>query len=381
MYTNARSVVNKIDELKIYASLTQPDIIAITETWTNDSVSNHFLSLPNYAIISRHDRNDTLNGRGGGILIYAKESLKAVESTVHCNFNQFSSIEISPPGGDTLSLLVIYRSPNSSSVNNDLLLDVLKIAKNSSLVVGDFNYPNINWESFSGPNDVHSFIDLVSDKFWNQHVDFATHRNGNVLDLIFAEAGMITEVTNDGQLGNSDHCMITFSTNKAWVKKRHSQPKYNFARADTHQMRHLFKDCNWTEALDTNDINTAWLNFKSIYNSTVSQCVPLMKPNKKKRPAWMDRNLLSLIRQKQRLWKTYKATPSVANLSKFKSAEKALKKKIRKAKLKFEESLAKNAKENPKAFYAYVGSKRSNKTSIGPLEDSQGRLISDDSLK
>ena len=41
--------------------------------------------------------------------------------------------------------------------------------------------------------------------------------------------------------------------------------------------------------------------------------------------------------------------------------------------------MAKNAKENPKAFYAYVGSKRSNKTGIGPLEDSQGRLISDDS--
>ena len=32
MYTNAMSVVNKIDELKIYASLSQPDIIAITET-------------------------------------------------------------------------------------------------------------------------------------------------------------------------------------------------------------------------------------------------------------------------------------------------------------------------------------------------------------
>lgn len=379
MYTNARSVVNKIDELKIYASLTQPDIIAITETWTNDSVSNHFLTLPDYAIISRHDRNDTQNGRGGGILIYAKESLRAVESTAQCSFNQFSSIEISPPGGDTLSLFVIYRSPNSSSVNNDCLLDVLKLAKNSSLVVGDFNYPNINWESFSGPNDVHSFIELVSDKFWNQHVDFATHRNGNVLDLIFAESGMITEVTNDGQLGNSDHCIITFTTNKAWVKKHYSQPKYNFSRADTLQMRRLFKGCNWTEALDTNDINTAWLNFKSIYNSTVSQCVPLMKANKKKRPAWMDKSLLSSIRQKQRLWKTYKATPSVANLSEFKSAEKALKKKIRKAKLKYEESLAKNAKENPKAFYAYVGSKRSNKTGIGPLEDSQGRLISDDS--
>ena len=107
VYTNARSLVNKIDELKIYTALTQPDIIAITETWTNDSISNHYLSLPNYAIISRHDRNDTLNGRGGGILVYARESLKAVEFTEHCSFNQFASIRITPPGGNALSLFVI----------------------------------------------------------------------------------------------------------------------------------------------------------------------------------------------------------------------------------------------------------------------------------
>ena len=379
MYTNARSLVNKIDELKIYAALNQPDIIAITESWTNDSISNHYLSLPNYAIISRHDRNDTINGRGGGILVYVKDSLKAVESTEQCSFNQFASIQISPPGGNTLSLFVIYRSPNSNSVNNDCLLDVLKLAKNPSIVVGDFNYPNINWENFSGPNDIHNLMDVVSDKFWNQYVEFATHRNGNVLDLIFAEPGLISDVQNDGQLGNSDHCMITFSTNKSWVKKHHSQPKYNFSRADTQQMRRLFKNCNWAEALDTDDINTAWLNFKSIYNSTVGQCVPMMKSRPKKRPAWLDKSLLSLIRQKQRLWKTYKADPSSTNHSEFKAVEKALKKKIRNAKLKFEKSLATNAKQNPKAFYAYIGSKRSNKTGVGPLEDNQGRLLSDDS--
>ena len=91
--------------------------------------------------------------------------------------------------------------------------------------MGDFNYPNINWESFSGPNDVHSFIELVSDKFWNQHVDFATHRNGNVLDLIFAESGMITEVTNDSQLGNSDHCIKNF-LNKQGLGQKASLPTF-----------------------------------------------------------------------------------------------------------------------------------------------------------
>ena len=127
--SNSSTGLKIVHTNEIYIALTQPDIIAITETWTNDCISNHYLSLPNYAIISRLDRNDTLNGRGGGLLVFAKESSKAVEFTEHCSFNQFSSLRISPPGGNTLSLFVIYRSPNSNPVNNDSLLDVLCLKK------------------------------------------------------------------------------------------------------------------------------------------------------------------------------------------------------------------------------------------------------------
>ena len=42
LYTNAQSVVNKMEELRVLASLKQPDIIAITETWTNGDISNEF---------------------------------------------------------------------------------------------------------------------------------------------------------------------------------------------------------------------------------------------------------------------------------------------------------------------------------------------------
>ena len=35
LYTNAQSIVNKMGELQVVASLKQPDIIAITETWTD----------------------------------------------------------------------------------------------------------------------------------------------------------------------------------------------------------------------------------------------------------------------------------------------------------------------------------------------------------
>ena len=40
MYTNARSIVNKIQELKLLAADCSPDVIAVTESWTHCAISN-----------------------------------------------------------------------------------------------------------------------------------------------------------------------------------------------------------------------------------------------------------------------------------------------------------------------------------------------------
>ena len=94
LYTNARSIVNKVQELKLYVLNVDPDVIIITETWTHSAISNDFLNIPNYYIIARHDRSDTLNGRGGGILIYVKSKWKSCETTTQCDFNQHASVKI-----------------------------------------------------------------------------------------------------------------------------------------------------------------------------------------------------------------------------------------------------------------------------------------------
>ena len=52
--------------------------------------------------------------------------------------------------GDKLSVVCVYRSPNSSNMNNDKLLNLIDqvIEGNSShiLLLGDFNYRNIDWQ-------------------------------------------------------------------------------------------------------------------------------------------------------------------------------------------------------------------------------------------
>ena len=37
LYTNAQSLVNKVNEMKAVTAINNPDLIIVTETWTNDS--------------------------------------------------------------------------------------------------------------------------------------------------------------------------------------------------------------------------------------------------------------------------------------------------------------------------------------------------------
>ena len=72
LYSNVRSIVNKIDELKHSTYNLKPNVICICETWTNDSILNAYLSIEDYSILCRKDRNDTDQGKGGGLLVYVK---------------------------------------------------------------------------------------------------------------------------------------------------------------------------------------------------------------------------------------------------------------------------------------------------------------------
>ena len=69
MNFNARSIVNKLDELQLYIDTEKADIIGIIETWLNEEISDVELNINDYAIF-RHDR---LNKTGGGVILLIKK--------------------------------------------------------------------------------------------------------------------------------------------------------------------------------------------------------------------------------------------------------------------------------------------------------------------
>ncbi|KAK4830603.1 hypothetical protein QYF61_012029 [Mycteria americana] len=74
LYTNARSMGNKKEELEAIVYQENYDMVAITETWWDDS-HNWSAAMDGYKLFRRHRRGR----RGGGVALYVRERLDSLE--------------------------------------------------------------------------------------------------------------------------------------------------------------------------------------------------------------------------------------------------------------------------------------------------------------
>ena len=74
MFTNARSILNKLTELENLIRISNPLFLCISETWLSSSVPNTALNLTNYRVYSK-DRKC----KGGGVLIAVRNSVPVEE--------------------------------------------------------------------------------------------------------------------------------------------------------------------------------------------------------------------------------------------------------------------------------------------------------------
>ena len=80
------------------------------------------------------------------------------------------------------------------------------------------------------------------------------------------------------------------------------------------------------------------------------------------------------------MWKTYGQTGSEEDCAIHKEALNQAIAEIRNSKRSYEQKFAFNIKHDGKSFYAYVRSKQKVHGKVGPLEDSDGNMITEEFL-
>ena len=225
-------------------------------------------------------------------------------------------------GNDSLIIGCIYRSPSSSTINDNALCSILQhitAAKPSHLLItGDFNYPSIDWDTITtSKNQDHRsqrFIDALRDSFLHQHVTQPTrHRYGqqaNTLDLVITnEENMIQDLVTLPALGLSDHYCLSFTLNAYTERGDDVEPKFRYHKGDYDGLNQKIQGIDWEKELAQLGVEDAWPYFYDTFKALLEEFVPKTQPMRDKRKKlWMNKAALTKRKKKYISWKRYTET-------------------------------------------------------------------------
>ena len=127
--------------------------------------------------------------------MHINKDLDAEEVKFEGNFEESIWVNIKLNGKDKMLVGCLYKSPSSNTENleelNKLIIEVSKMKEFSHLLIsGDFNFPNIDWKTWTSreENGGEKFLESIRESYLIQHVTEVTRVRDNsepsILDLI-----------------------------------------------------------------------------------------------------------------------------------------------------------------------------------------------------
>ena len=277
---NARSIINKKTELNIMVDDIKPHIICITESWANNDITNAELALEGYVMF----RKDRIGRRGGGVLLYIKDTIPAYEVQLQEEADCNEAIWCNLVTGHTAVIIgVVYRCPNITKQNNEIIHNAInEVSKGDCIIMGDFNHGNIKWDTLqsTGVEDS-TFLCLVQDNFLTQHV-FEPTRAARVLDIVLSsQKECVDNVDIQEPLGSSDHNQLHFNINIKSDKTKVTQCRRDFRKGNYREIRKNLAHIDWDEKMKNKTATECWDILRGELDTAIDSYVPMKKQGKR----------------------------------------------------------------------------------------------------
>jgi transcription termination factor NusB len=369
-YTNIQSIKNKLSELHELLENTETKIIGLTESWTTMEMFDGELDIPGYNMY----RSDRMYG---GTILYIHQSLisRRCHEMDMLGFNDSVWCIISLKRNHELLIGVCYRSPNSPHDNNKKLFELLKKASKMKtshlLLMGDFNFPQIDFDKYvvsdSDESSAQVFFDCIQDLFLIQHVKFSTRiRHGqrpSLLDLVFTnEIGMVVDLKEMPPIAKSDHIGISWSLVVEADDQSLNTNKLDYWKGNFLELEQYLAQINWDEELKAKEvmqIEEAWNKFRKLLEKGIERFIPRMGTSKrKKKTLSLPNTIKQHIKLRNKQWKKYKQSNSDADWETYKFQRNQVKSRMRAWEDETEKERVRGFKGNKKKFYGYVKSKQ-----------------------
>ena len=150
LHWNSRSMFNKLPEICHILKESKCDIGIFSESWLTNSTTDNMIDLLDYNII-RQDRSPSVNQtRGGGLLIYYKNSLnlELLDNKCRCTRDiELVVLQLKLKQVREIYILCIYRLPSGNVHNFIEILDetILNLSIKTNIEVNLIGDININF--------------------------------------------------------------------------------------------------------------------------------------------------------------------------------------------------------------------------------------------
>ncbi|KAK4812452.1 hypothetical protein QYF61_024853 [Mycteria americana] len=247
LYTNARSTGNKQEELEAIVHQENYDMVAITETWWDDS-HNWSAVMGGYKLFRRGRRGR----RGGGVALYVRECLDSLE--LNDGDDRVECLWVRIRGKANKADIVVgvcYSPPNQDEETNELFYKQLGEASRwlALILVGDFNLPDVCWKyNTAEKKRSRRFLECVADNFLTQLVSEPT-REGAPLDLLFTnreglldlrKKRRVYDLWKKGQASQEDYKGVAWLCREK-IRRAKAELELNLATAVKDNKKYFFK--------------------------------------------------------------------------------------------------------------------------------------------
>lgn len=396
IYQNVRGLRTKIDEFNYSLLASNADLVCVTETWLNSQFLDAELAASNYNIL-RRDRNYALSNStaGGGCLVAYRnnlmvERLPEYETDLGLVEDLWLKVKLSD---SYLHVCVIYmtpRAPIGSYVEHlGKVRDCVVDADSSShfLLLGDYNLRNILWMTTT-PFNTPTIIDnspqseelLDAIEFCNfKQLNSVVNVNEVILDLVLSNCP--SDMIQVDRLryflqpedGHHPSLQIKMNMNVQYVQEGQIR-KYNFRRANYEAINAELLEMDWN-ILNELGANEALRYLYARLNDLIDRYTP-RSLFRGQYPTWYSRDLINLIRAKERARRKFKRTNENSDLLVYTSLRARSKTLISDNYKAFLNFIQGNISINMKLFWSFTKGKR--QTNTYPTEISYGDVKSSD---
>lgn len=351
IHLNIRSLLSKIDLLKVWLTYNKPQVITLSETWLNSSIADNEIKLEDY-VLYRKDRGS----RGGGLLIYVSSNLNSELALPAENPVFFEGLFVQINLHENKRLLIgnIYRPPNAPVESIKNIVSTINSFKCNieKIILGDFNS---NWLNRSTSNE----RNLLNSINLSQLITEPTRVgpcSATLLDWILVSHP--DRFINSGVLPDSfsDHSVIFCTWKIKLARIPHKVIKIRiYHNINVELFIHDTLNINWDRLQLIPMVDDAWNFLYSEFMGVINKHAPWKTKRVKGRHLpWIKGELISLFKQRDEAWKRYRTTKDLSDWNIYKCLRNKCKTFTRNAKSNYYKDSLSTDFKNPKQFWRKI---------------------------